>query len=221
MDIHSHPSLQSLSTKSISNSGDRLVLSQDDVTVVFPEGFIEEPSLNFMYGVQTHEFFGPCQFPPGVRPVSAILSLHPEENVKFLKPIEISMPHFINLETEEDCKRLTCFKACLNDYKIVKGKKLLDFKPMSPEIETTLFTYLQKTHGSKKVLKNRLQFARIYVDHCCCYCVGEYLAEDTNKAMFCLVQAQEISHTEPRKYTLHYCLPYCLKTCTRVMIIPL
>lgn len=195
-------------TTTIHSNGDTLQLNDDDITVHFPEGFIMPSSIPFTYRVIPHELFGQESFPQGARPVSAILLLHPCENVQFLKPIEVTMPHFIDLETEDDCKRLTFFKACVDNFEIVNSQKV-KFEEVSDDMIVSLFT----SHCSKKV-----QYAKLYATHCCYICVGEVTREDTNKARFCLTQAQRTVSSDSRELSLHFCIHYSLPTCLKVMV---
>lgn len=170
----------------------------DKIEVEFPEGFMEEPDISFEYHATTQEFFGPCSFPEDVRPVSAILSLHPERDIQFLKPIKITMPHFIETTTEDDCKRLVYFKALMDNYELVDGQRVLKFEEVQD---------MEVTYNCKQ------RFATLHARHCCYYCVGEYMRDDTNKALFCIVYAQE---KLGQSTVFHFCLLYLLPTCMKV-----
>ena len=186
---------------SIPASGGTLKLKEDGVSVVFPAGFIAQPSLSFQCYVKTHE--NPHTFPAGVRPVSAVLALHPESDVTFLKPVEVTMPHFIDLEDEDDCKRLKVFVAGPN----IPGEEGLHFKAMSQDA-VSLFT-----SGS---YKHRKQYATFSIKHCCHFCVGEfYTKKDTDKALLVLTRAQKAENYS-RKLFLHHCFHYDLPTCSKV-----
>ena len=93
------PQIFSTCTTAIPSSGHTLRFQDDDITVTFPDGFISQSCLSFEHAVTSPEFFDPHSFPEGVRPVSAILYLHPlEQEGDFLQPIEVTLPHFINVE---------------------------------------------------------------------------------------------------------------------------
>lgn len=203
-----------MSSRTIPRSGGSLILNEDDVSVDFPEGFIEKPSLSFEYNVTSGESFGPCSFPRGVRPVSAFLSLHPKEDITFTKPMKITMPHFIHLEDAEDCSKLMYYKARVTDYKIVNGHKTLQFSKVSPKEKVSLFTQIQNTDDCDQ---RRIPFATLHTSHCCHYCICECTRADTDQAMFYLVQAKQKNLSEENDFAIHYCLPYFLKSCLRVI----
>ena len=183
------------------------VLEDDAITISIPQGAIpQNASRTLKYGVLPHGPFGPFKFQDGVRPVSAILSICPEPDVGFLEPIDLTIPIFVDCEEEVDCQRLAIFKACIaesttDDEGVYKMDEVADG-------ELTLFTDR----------KSRIQFVKVSVKHCCCYCVGEYFRKDTNKAKFCLVEAvPKNQHLDsPSEWTIDYCLPYYLHTCIKV-----
>lgn len=182
-------------------SGGTIKFKDDDITVLFPTGFIAQPSLTFECSVTTHE--NPHTFPRGVRAVSAVLSLNPQREEKFLKPIEITMPHFIDLETEEDCKKLMLFVAG-------PSKEGLTFEPVPQGGVISLST--------SRPYEHRTQYATFSIEHCCHFCVGEYFKEDTDKAGFVLARAESklkiANHS--RELFLHHCFCYNLPTCIKV-----
>ena len=192
-----------LPSTTIPASGGILKLKEDDVSVVFPAGFIAQSSLSFQCYVKTHE--NPHTFPPGVRPVSAVLALHPESDVVFLKPVEVTIPHFIDLEDGDDCKRLKIFKAGPNK----PGEEGLHFKAMSQDA-ISLFT--------SRPYKHRKQYATFSIEHCCNFCVGEYFKEDTDKALIVLARAQSKLKVDghSRELFLHHCFHYNLPTLSKV-----
>ena len=212
-----HPSEDlKLASITIPQSGGNRTL-QDDVSIDFPEGFIDDPRITFKYGVFSADYFGPCLFPPGVRPVSAILVLHPEnENVRFKPGVKITMPHCLWLKDAEDCRRVKILKAETADYITVHGRKVLKFNEVSGKEELSLFTEVQNVDNCGKVM---VPFASHYSCHCCCYCIGELYMEDTNTAMFCLAQSKPKNLGESSEFLVQYTLSYFLKTCFRVCFV--
>ena len=205
--------VKSFRTIIVPSSGYTLMLNEDDITVNFPTGFISQPSLSFDYNVMIPELFGPECFPPGVRPVSALLELHPHNSIEFEKPLEITIPHFTDLETEEDCRRLKAFKACPDNR---NGQTVWNFKEISQDKATlSLFTVRDTTNDGTK---SKTQYASFSSEHCCIFCIGEIKERDTDKATFCLTRAQKLTN-DSREVTLHYCLYYDLPTCRKVFLI--
>lgn len=183
--------------------GYTLRLEDDDITVVFPEGFIAEESLSFEYRVITHT--NPHSFPDRIRPVSAVLLLAPKQDVEFLKPIEITIPHFVDLETESDCERLMFCVGRPNSQ-----SKGLNFEGVSHDQTTSLST--------SRPYKGRTQYATLHAKHCCYFCIGESLTkEDTDKASIVLTRAVSKPITDPSsELFVHLCFYYKLPTCKKV-----
>lgn len=182
--------------------GYTLRLEDDDITVVFPKGFITQQSLTFEYRVTMHE--NPHSFPAGVRPVSVVLLLNPQQDVEFLKPVEITMPHFVDLETEGDCKRLM---FCVAHPDSNKG---LSFERVSHDQAISLST--------SRPYKNRTHYATLHAKCCCYFCIGESLTkEDTDKASLVLTRAVSKPMADPsRELFVHLCFYYNLPTCKKV-----
>lgn len=202
-----HPTNYSRFSITVNSSGGILPIDEDDITIVFPAGFISEPSVTFNYSVTPHEFFASL-FPDGCRPISAVLLLEPQVPVQFLKPIEITMPHFLDLETSDDCKRLTFVKACPRT-----GQEALKFEEMSHDV--SLFT---KCFTDSENVVRRVQYATLYINHCCYICSVENITSaDTRKAKFCLTQALSKPISDSTEITLHYIIHYDLPTCLKVM----
>ena len=202
---------------SVQSSGDTLRLNEDDITVVFPDGFISQSSsMSFDYDVMIPELFGPECFQdhPGVRPVSAIFKLHPHNNIEYFeKPLEITMPHFADLKADEVSRRLDVFKACSGDYTLMDRKKIRDFKKI-PRDETNISLSTVRQLVSDDTEKT-IRYATFYPKHCCFYCIGMYQSEQTDNATFCLTRALKLTNDCPGAL-IHYCLYYDLPTCAKV-----
>jgi hypothetical protein len=141
-------------------TGGTLRLKEDGLTIVFPTGFIAQPSLTFECSVSSH--MTSSNFPPGIRPVSAVLSLGPRNFCdQFLKPIEITMPHFIDLDIEENCQGLRVFVAGSDDC-----NEGLEFKELSEGASISLSTSWPYKH--------RTHYVTFSTDHCCFFCIGKY-----------------------------------------------
>ena len=165
----------------------------------------------FDYDVMVPELFGPECFPEGVRPVSAILELHPHDNIELKKPIKITMPHFADIENEEDCKSLAIFKACSNNYEVVDGRKIWKFKK-------TNINFLPVHYASVTTAERRVQSITFDLKHCCYICLTRKIEREDIKfknEFFCITRAQKWN-SDNREFSFHYCLRYPLPTCKEV-----
>ena len=211
--------VKSSRTITVPSGGDTLRLREHGITIEFPPGFTTQQSMSFDYDVKIPELFGPECFPRGGRPVSAVLELHPHNSIEFEKPIKITMPHFINLETEEDCKNLAIFKACSKDSEIVNGREIWKFnKVLQNESNTTFWPVHHETISSDHdTTERRGQSVTISLKHCCIICIGKYDGDDTrfNNVKFCITRAQKLN-SENGEVVLHYCFHFDLDTCKQV-----
>ena len=197
----------------VDSKGIQHVSPDDGYTISLPSGAIAEgKTVTFKYGVVPDGPFGPFQFPNGVRPVSAILSLHPTTEEPLLKPIEIALPHFIHCETQEDQKRLAVYKAdCHSDVREgADGRTLYSFKKMTG-VKLSLGIY----NGDPNYPEG-IPYAKFSTGHCCYLCIGEYGKDDTDRAIFSLVEAKPKTLNQFEELVVHFCLPYFLPTCHMV-----
>ena len=109
---------------------------------------------------------------------------------------------FGDSDEEASQTQLVFLKASHNEYICNKnGQSVFQFKEVDAQ---TLFNP-NDPYGS------------LHINHCCFYCVGEYLRKDTDKANFCLIVAKP--HTTDNKYTISICLTLDLPTCEKVRYI--
>ena len=166
----------------VDSKGKQYVSSDDGYAILFPPGAIpENETVTFKHGVV--QPFGPFEFPDGVRPVSAILFLHQTTNQQLLKPIDIALPHFIHCEAQDEHNRLAMFKAnCNGDGH--DGKQIYHFKKM-PDESLSLGTYYEDPKYPEGI-----PYAKYSTDHLCYWYIGEYGKEDTDRAIFSLIEAK-------------------------------
>ena len=190
------------------SNGKQYVSPDDGYAISIPPGAIPEgKTITFKHGVVPDGPFGPFEFPDGVRPVSLILSLYlttEHEQQPLLKLIDIALPHFIHYDTPDDQKSLSLFKACHNDFKVGRnGKPVLCFKKITNE------TLKLSWHHDQPYVKYS-------TDHCCYWCLGKFGKEDTNSAIFNLIEVKSKFTSQSKQQIVHFCLPYLLPTCTKV-----
>ena len=114
--------------------------------------------------------FGSFQFPEGLRPVSPVFQVCVRDypNFQFSKPVTVTIPHFLDLENDEDIQSLglTFLKA---DHNKTSGG-LYQFQPADGKMD-----FNKKHHG---VLKTR---------HFCCLCIAvKDIPTTLKRARFCI-----------------------------------
>ena len=194
----------------VTSDGAYFVSPDDGYIISVPPGAVPRGErITLRHGVVPHGGFSQFQFPNGMLPVSAIVSVLSTSNDKFHKPIEITMPHCIDCKTSEDCNKLVVFKACHTIGE--NGLPIYRFEEM-PRRNLSLFTVRSKEIGMV------MPYAAYSTEHCCYWCVGIYSKKYTdNLTMFCLTEAKPKSTSEEsRELAIHYCLSYHLPTCVKV-----
>ena len=125
----SKSSLHSIDTLSFTKAGMRYRNEPMGVTIDVPEGAIKEGFLDIKVGLA---LYGPFSYPDGLRPVSVVLLMCPQQEVTLLKPIRVILPHIIDCAQDNiDCGNcgLTPLKACHDNYDDLK--KMNRFEPFS------------------------------------------------------------------------------------------
>lgn len=193
----------------VDSKGKQFVSPDDGYAILVPPGAIAKgKTVTFKYGVVSDGPFGPFEFPDGVRPVSAILSLHPTTEDPLLKPIEIALPHFIHCESQDN-KRIAVYKADCHG-EVRDGKVVYSFKQMTG-VKLSLGTY----RGDPSYPQG-IPYAKCSTDHCCYLCYGEYGKDETDSAIFSLFDIKPKTLGPLEDLVIHFCLTYFLPTCHKV-----
>ena len=180
----------------------------NDFSLEIPEGAIpERESITVDIGVA---LYGPYQYPEGLRPVSPVfwVCVRDKTNFQFLKPVTVSIPHFLDLESEDDIKSLgmTFLKA---DHEM-NSQNMYEFQPTDGDM---LFEPL-KTYGVIQTM------------HFCYLCIASKVSrKQIRKAKYCLYVAipRTMARCEPTYvyFFVTYLLSTCLETVKKqIMKIP-
>ena len=140
--------MTTISTLSDCNSeGKQFTNEANDFSLEIPQGAIPEGErLTVDVGVALS---GPFQFPEGLRPVSPVFWACVRDNAKFQfsKPVTVTIPHFLDLENDEDIKSLGLTFLKANHSKNSDG--LYQFRPTDGEMDfepSQTFGVLNTTH---------------------------------------------------------------------------
>lgn len=181
--------------------------ADDGYAILFPPGAIPEgKTVTYKHGVVPDGPFGPFKFPKDVRPVSAIISLHPTTNQPLLKPIDISIPHVMRCEAWGG---LAVLKAdCHSDKE--NGRMIYKFREVA-NVDLALGTY----HGDTNY-RDGIPYAKFSTRHLCYWCIGTHEKEYTDRANFTLFEVKPKVVDQAEDLLIHFCLTYCLSTCHKV-----
>lgn len=187
---------------------------EDGYTITIPEGSVKEGTQVILHhGVAPHSPYGPFEFEAGTRPVSTILQLCPEpEHYKFLKPIKITLPHFIACETQEDCNKLFFSKAQHHNFRVSNNQKIYKFE----KVRDVIVIPSSVRQNEQICQTTDFNAATLCTEHCCYICMQEKISEEkTNNACYSLHQIVPL-HRSGLNYEVYYCLSYQLLTCIEV-----
>ena len=173
---------------------------EDGYSLTVPTGAIPENlgSVSIQCGVIPYGPFGPFEYPDCVKPVSPIVWFCSTSSFEIQKPVEITIPHCLDCESEEDSQSLAFFKA--NHNASDRSPTMFHFK----EVEGTSSFPPNTSHGT------------LQSKHLCFYCIGTNDKGITNKAKFCLITAKPVCFQKTSR--IHFCLTYLLETCVKVSI---
>ena len=185
--------------KQFDSSGGECASPEYGYKMVVPEGAIpEDTQVSIQHGVVPYGPFGPFQYPGGLTLVSPIVGFHPNMGFEFHKSIQITLPHCITSESDDDYgddQGVVFLKARDSDYEInEEGEKIF---------------HLREVDG-------RISFASDSVtldtNHLCFFCLGVYNKE---RVSFCLIEAIP-EHMGRETFQVCFCLCYFLNSCIEV-----
>ncbi len=138
----------------------------------------------------------PCSYPENIQKISPILMLHPNREVTLLKPIQITIPHFLRskIDSEDNLAHIGVLKASQigkNDkfrFEKVLGCKVIRFGNNDDGDGTAIFEI------------EHFCFFQLYADSA--------IKELAMKSRYCLCRLDPIEDTYPRLY--YYVLTYKL-----------
>lgn len=142
--------------------------------------------------------YGPFQYPKSSRPVSPLfwICVRNQKDYQFLKPVNITIPHFLHLEDRNDIESLG-----------------LTFMKGDHEMKPRLMYQFQQAEGDILIepLRNH---GVIKTTHFCSLCITcENKMKCIEKALFCIysVIPHEISPNQPSN--AYFFITFLMKTC--------
>ena len=178
------------------NKGVKYYDEANDFSLEIPEGAIPEgETVTIDIGVA---LYGPFQYPEGLRPVSPVfwLCVRDKKFFHFLRPVTVTIPHFLDLENHNDIESLglTFLKG---DHEM-NSQQMYQFQQAEGNV---LFEPLKK-HGV------------LQTTHFCYLCISSKISlKMIRKAMFCVYAAipRAMSPREPAY--VYFFITFLLSTC--------
>ena len=170
----------------------------NDFGLEIPPGAIPEGmSISIDIGVA---LYGPFQYPEGLRSVSPVfwVCVRDQNFFQFLKPVKVTIPHFLNLKNTNDLDSLSL--TFLKGNHELNTEKMFQFKQVEGDV---LIEPLKK-------------YGVVQVTHFCSLCISsKYTKELVHKALFCISALTPSSITATD--SAHFFITFLLSTCLRAM----
>ena len=177
------------------HDGRRYYDEHNDFGLEIPAGAIPEgESITIDIGVA---LYGPFQYPEGLRPVSPVfwVCVRDQNHFQFLKPVKVTIPHCLNLESHDDIESLG-----------------LTFLKGDHEMNPQQMYQFQQAEGDV-LIEPLKEYGVIKTTHFCSQCIaGQVTEELMKKASFCIsaVLPTTISGTESAYFFITFLLKACL-----------
>ena len=191
-----------------------------DFQIRIPKGAVKKrTTVEVQIGITLH---GPFQFPDAMKPVSPVLWLGTSPDTKFRKPVEITLPHYIDTSSTAITTTTTPsgIQPNVGNQKQTHGLHFLRAAP-SPAIPNNRYSRPQKTFhfrtadGEQWFWRNE-KHGTLHTKHLGLLCIAADVdSELASRVGYCLVPVipRPIADTSWR---IHYCVTYLLKTCIQV-----
>ena len=168
-------------------------MSEHGVTIIVPKMAVPSGIIAEMRFAAT--LIAPVEFSDNAIPVSAVIWLC--MNVTLQKPIQLQIPHYVNVKTENHSKTLQFAKGNIHswDDKKVGMMKAID-------------------GGNFPVGES---FGKIEIDHFCYYCIQMKEADEIPENLYRIITMKEIQPNMANNlWNIHVCVIPSLETCFKV-----
>lgn len=181
------------------SSGGSYTDDSHGISVTIPKNAIPEGQvIHFEIAITLH---GPFVFANGKRPISPILWICTQENVKLKKLIDVKLPHFLHGLSESEAQHYDVSFAKATHSKRATNIESFEFTPCRTKQE-----FINEEEGSYGALK---------IDHCCFMCIeAEHTRDLALRAGYCLSRVEY--RLSPSRYAIHFCATFMLKSCLGV-----
>ena len=191
------------------NSGGEYLSTAHDFKVVIPKGAIKKrTTVEVQVGITMH---GPFQFPPNKRAVSPIIWLGVWPEVKLKKPIEITLPHFLDLSHIDLVKKDKPHKKIV----FLKASEKINPVTSRARFTTTRYSFKEATE-SEELIDAHDSHCTILTKQLSFFCIATSVNQESQlPALYCLLPVipKPIQH---HTWKIHYCVTYLLKSCVQV-----
>ena len=178
------------------SEGKSYVNKANDFSLEIPEGAIPEgESITIDIGVA---LYGPYQYPEGLRPVSPVfwVCVRDKTNFQSLKPVTVSIPHFLNTDSEDDIKSLG-----------------LTFLKADHEMNLQHMYEFQSADGDMHFEPYK-DYGELKTTHFCSLCIACNISQEViRKAKLCMYAAIPCTMATREPSYVYFFVTFHLQTC--------
>lgn len=184
-----------IETVQFDSNGGRYANENHEVYLKVPRGAIPEGKIvSIEVGVSFHSALVPL-LPMESKPVSPLVKLCVvgEPNFRFLKPVEVTLPHFLDIMDEEDSDKmgLQFLKSGHSLYCFHESDGVATFRP-------------------------KASTATLKTTHFCTFCIAAKETISHKKINYRLVKVLP-KNKRDRMWRVNFCVSYYLRTCLQVL----
>ena len=176
-------------------------IDDHDITLRIPMGAVAKgEKIHIEVGVT---MYGPFTFPEKTQPISPIVWLCIQENIKLKKPFQLILPHFLTGLSKETLQHHQIKFSKANHKHLLENDQII-YKFQSCDTKPLLATSGNKSYGI------------IRSTHCCFYCIqASKTPELARDAGYCLARVEN-SQLSYQRNEVYFTAVYFLGTCIKV-----
>lgn len=188
----------------VDRNGGKYTINSHDVSLTVPSSAIKEDDATIIDMEVGLMLNGPFVFPPHVRPISPIAWICIRNKASLCKPIDITLPHFLNISNQDDAKKLGVrfMKASHHARVLEDGKKRFIFDRI----------------GNDTTTKFSSRVGKLQTHHLCFLCIAASESKELYKrASYCLIRVDPFTwNFSTRKREIFFIVTYNMNACLRV-----
>ena len=182
-----------IKVESFDENGKSFYMSEHGVTIIVPKMAIPSGIIAEMKFAAT--LIAPVNFSRNTIPVSALVWLC--MNVTLQKPIQLQIPHYVNIKTENQSKSLQFAKGNIHS------------------LDSMEVGMMQAIDGG--IFPVGESYGKIEIDHFCYYCIQQIEVDDIPENLYRVVTMKEIQpNMAINLWNIHVCVIPSLDTCFQV-----
>ena len=189
--------MDEVKTIEVSSAGHEYVDHDHGVIIIIPKNAVPWDMVAHLEVAVL--MYGPFVYLQDKAPISPVLWICFQEDVQLQKPLEIHLPHFLNLSSGN-----------VLDEQVIVGKAAHKLNSKQEFVFEELLNVPVELGPNSRGIFN--------TNHCCCLCLhaGKKVVEDPHNSSYCV---NIIEDNEEMKHIYNYCLTFKHKTCFKVLFL--